>query len=393
MRRRWRWLAAGLGLVTALAAGLVGLSGRTPTTPPGAARVSVAEALGGGGEAFERALAPRPLVFPADHGPHPGFRTEWWYFTGHLAAGATGSGPAFGFQLTFFRTALRRERAPRASAWGATEVYMAHLALTDPARGRFHATERFARAALGLAGARAAPFRVWLADWSAEAVDGEGPSLRLRAGSGEVAIDLVLDPGKRPVLHGDGGLSRKGSAAGHASHYYSLTRMPARGTVRAGGHAWTVRGLGWMDREWSTSALAADQVGWDWFGLQLDDGRELMLYRLRRRDGTTDAASSGTLVAGDGESRTLARDEATVEVLDEWTSPRSGTRYPARWRVRVEAAGLDLVLTPVLADQELDLAVRYWEGAVRVAGQARGRPVGGAGYVELVGYAGSAVRE
>jgi predicted secreted hydrolase len=206
-----------------------------------------------------------------------------------------------------------------------------------------------------------------------------------------VGIDLALTSAKPPVLHGEAGLSRKGAEPGNASYYYSLTRMPAAGTITLDGNAIPVRGLAWMDREWSTSQLGAGQVGWDWFALHLDDGRELMLYRLRRRDGAIDPASSGTLVAADGGARTLGPDAVEVTVLDHWTSPRDQARYPARWRVRVPGEALDLVVTPLLADQELILAVRYWEGAVRAEGTAGGRPLGGTGYVELVGYAGGPV--
>lgn len=373
-------LGAGLALVIRLDAGRA--------APALRATVSVREALGGrGAEGFERALLPRPLAFPADHGPHPGFRSEWWYWTGHLRTpGEPGTARRFGFQLTFFRTALAPTIAPRQSAWATRDVYMAHLALTDVDGARFRARDRWGRGALDLAGSAGEPLRVWVGDWSAEAAPGGWP-VRLRAGDGELGLDLALSPGKPPVLHGDQGLSRKSAEPGNASYYYSLTRMPISGTVRAGGAAFSVDGLAWMDREWSTSALGADLVGWDWFALQLDDGRELMLYRLRQRDGGVASASQGTLVARDGTTRALERDAVEVEVLDRWTSPRDGTRYPMRWRLRVPIAGLDLVVTPLLLDQELDVAVRYWEGAVRVEGQAEGRPVGGGGYVELVGYA------
>jgi predicted secreted hydrolase len=288
--------------------------------------------------------------------------------------------------LTFFRTALAPTIAPRQSAWATRDVYMAHLALTDVDGARFRARDRWGRGALDLAGSAGEPLHVWIGDWSAAAAPGGWP-VRLRAGDGELGLDLALLPGKPPVLHGDQGLSRKSAEPGNASYYYSLTRMPVSGTVWAGGAAFPVDGLAWMDREWSTSALGADLVGWDWFALQLDDGRELMLYRLRQRDGGVASTSQGTLVARDGTTRALERDAVEVEVLDRWTSPRDGTRYPIRWRLRVPIAGLDLVVTPLLLDQELDVAVRYWEGAVRVEGQAEGRPVGGGGYVELVGYA------
>jgi predicted secreted hydrolase len=387
-------LGAGLGLVIARD------SGRA-ARPALRATLSVAEALGGGAtEGFARAFRPRAIAFPADHGPHPGFRTEWWYWTGHLRAPARdGSARRFGFQLTFFRTALAPSVAPRRSLWGARDVYMAHFALTDVTGGRFHARDRWGRAALDLAGATARPLRVWLGDWTAEGAAPDGLPIRLRAGDDDVRIDLTLASGKPPVLHGERGLSRKSDEPGNASYYYSLTRMPAKGEVRLDGRAFPVEGVAWMDREWSTSALGPDLAGWDWFALQLDDGRELMLYRLRRKDGGIAPASQGTLVAADGAARGLGRDEVEVVALDHWTSPRGGRPYPARWRIRVPAGALDLTVTPLLADQELDLAVRYWEGAVRVEGTADGRPLGGAGYVELVGYAavpgkaGEAVRQ
>jgi predicted secreted hydrolase len=373
-------VGAGLGLV-------IRLDAQRSARPTLDATLSVAEAFGAGSaEGFARALTPRPFAFPADHGPHPAFRSEWWYWTGNLRE-AGGSGRRFGFQLTFFRVALAPAAAPRRSAWGARDVYMAHLALTDVASGRFHARDRWARAALDLAGASAEPFRVWLGDWRAEGGGRSGPPVRLRAGEEDVRIDLTLGPGKAPVLHGERGLSRKSAEAGNASYYYSLTRMPVSGEVQSAGRSFAVEGLAWMDREWSTSALAPDQVGWDWFALQLDDRRELMLYRLRQRDGGVAAASQGTLVTADGATRTLDRDAVEVLVLDRWTSPRGGTRYPARWRLRIPAEGLDLLVTPLLADQELDVAARYWEGAVGVEGTGDGRPVRGAGYVELVGYA------
>jgi predicted secreted hydrolase len=202
-----------------------------------------------------------------------------------------------------------------------------------------------------------------------------------------MAIDLLLQPGKPPVLQGERGLSRKSAQPGDASYYYSLTRMPTAGTVRVGGEPFQVTGASWMDREWSTSSLGKDQVGWDWFSLQLADGSDLMLYRLRRKDGTADPASSGTLIGPDGGSRPLGLAGFQIEGSGEWRSPRSGARYPNRWRVRVPSEGLDLDIRPLLADQELDVSFRYWEGAVDIAGTRRGQPVRGSGYVELTGYA------
>ena len=378
-----------LPAVLLLAGGAAWLLLRDPERPPVAARLSVATVLEASSEAgFARALAPRGFVFPADHGPHPGFRTEWWYFTGNLEAAG---GRRFGYQLTFFRNALAPGAVARASRWGAREAWLAHFALTDVAGRRFHAFERFRRGALRLAGAETAPFRVWLDRWEASgAMDSTaaaaawGP-LTLRAAEGEVALDLRLARGKPPVLQGEAGLSRKGAAPGQASYYYSLTRMPTTGRLRLAGEDLPVRGLSWMDREWSTSSLSPGQVGWDWFALQLADGRELMLYRMRLEDGGIDPASAGSLVAADGAKRHLARGDFAVAELARWRSP-AGASYPARWRVRVPSAALDLEVRPLVADQEHRGVFRYWEGAVAVRGTAGGVPIGGRGYVELTGY-------
>jgi predicted secreted hydrolase len=351
------------------------------------ASIAVRDALGSGDPAgFARADAPRPFVFPDDHGPHAEFRTEWWYYTGNLA---TATGRHVGFELTFFRTALAPAEpaaAPRASAWSTRQLYLAHFAVTDTASARFHAASRLGRAAVGLAGAEARPFRVWLEDWSVVGADADTFPVRLRAADGEVAIDLALDAGKPIVLQGDRGLSRKGPEPGNASYYYSLTRMPARGTVRVGGETLAVSGRAWMDREWSTSALGPDLGGWDWFALQLDDGRDVMVYRLRRKDGSPDPHSAGAIVAPDGAARALSVADTAIEVLDRWTSAASGVAYPSRWRVTIPSAELSLEIIPRIAAQELDVGTRYWEGAVRLEGRAGGRPVSGQGYVELVGY-------
>lgn len=378
VRRGW-WLA--LAGVLAAAAWVGGRSGG-PDRAPVRATLSVTEALGAPDTAgYARADRPRGFAFPDDHGPHPAFRTEWWYYTGNLR---TAAGRHFGFQLTFFRHALAPGAPPPGSAWRATQVHLAHFALTDTEGRRFVSASRTARAALGLAGAQARPFRVWLDDWTAASEAPDALPMRLVAREGDAAIDLVVWSAKLPVLQGDAGLSAKGAEPGNASYYYSLTRMPARGTVAVGGERVAVEGLAWMDREWSTSGLGAELEGWDWFALQLDDGRELMLYRLRRKDGAADPHSAGSLVDASGAVRRLAAADARVEATGQWRSPRSGVRYPSGWRL--ETGGLALELTPRLLDQELDVGTRYWEGAVTVRGVDGGRPVSGAGYVELVGY-------
>lgn len=351
--------------------------------PRDSQRLTLGETLGRDEAAgYAKALVPRPFIFPADHGPHPEFKTEWWYYTGNLAAT---DGRRFGYQLTFFRIALTPSAVERPSAWGASQISMAHFAVTDPDGRRFFSAERFGRNALGLAGAQAEPFRVWLEDWQASAPQGSFP-MRLQAADAEVAIDLTLEAGKPVVLQGEQGLSRKSAEAGNASYYYSLTRMPTRGTLKLGDAEFPVSGNSWLDREWSTSALAPDQTGWDWFALQLDDGFELMYYQLRRQDGSADPASAGVWVLPAGNSSVLAREDLLLEPTGRWTSPRGG-RYPAGWRLRVEREQLDLRIEPLLADQELDATIRYWEGAVRVRGLRAGKPVSGYGYVELTGYA------
>lgn len=382
------------------------------------ARLSLEETLGGADTlGYARATEPRDFVFPADHGPHPDFRNEWWYVTGNLRSD---DGREVGFQFTIFRSALAPEPAGEvaaegltgvageaaagaASAWRTHQAYMGHFAVTDAGGRRFHAAERFARGAVGLAGARAEPFRVWIEEWSLEEAGGETGGgggaavggaasvfpLRLRAADGPVAVDLVLEAGKPHVLQGERGLSRKGPEPGNASYYYAHTRMPTAGVVILGADTLRATGLSWMDREWSTSALSDGQVGWDWFALQLDNGWDLMVYQLRTADGSAHPLSDGVLIDPSGGKRELAwGSDVTVTPTGSWTSPLDGSVYPSGWRIAVPGEGWALDVTPVLADQELDLAFRYWEGAVRVEGTADRTPIEGRGYVELTGYAG-----
>lgn len=359
-----------------LLAGCVG-----PARPEIRASIDAAGALSSDGAGFARALAPRPFVFPRDHGPHPEYQIEWWYYTGNLNA----DGRHFGYQLTFFRSGLSPDRPERASAWGARNIYMAHLALSDTAGGRFYAYERFSRDAAGLAGASGEPFRVFLEDWSAEGSGPQGMTMHLRAAEGEIALDLTLTSQKPPALQGDRGLSQKGPTPGNASYYYSLSRMATSGSLRVGAQTYPVTGLSWMDHEWGTSALEGGAVGWDWFSLQLADGYDLMYAQVRTPDAIS--YSFGTLVDPQGQVTPLDPAEVRLEALATWRSPASGATYPARWRLVVPSLELILDLEPYLADQELPLAVIYWEGAVQVSGSRAGRPASGNGYVELTGYA------
>jgi predicted secreted hydrolase len=384
--RRWARVLLGIGLAVLLVAVAALLFRREP--PQVQARLVALADDGSGDQAagFLRAEGPVPLDFPAAQGAHPDYQTEWWYYTGNLTAE---DGQHFGYQLTFFRRALVPPalRSGRESAWAADQVYMAHFALTDVTGKRYQALERFARGAAGLAGAVASPYRVWLEDWSVEEV---GPGVvRMRAAAEGLALDLLLTDRKGPILQGDRGYSPKGPQLGNASYYYSLTRLETAGTIQLAEVAYTVSGLSWMDHEWSTSGLAADQVGWDWFSIQLDDKTELMVFQLRKEDGSIDPFSSGTTVAADGSTRHLDRDDFEIRVEDTWPSPHTGATYPARWTVTVPAVDLRLEIEPYLADQELTVSYAYWEGAVRVEGQRAGEAVRGSGYVEMTGYAGS----
>ena len=382
MTKLTRWILAAV-----LTAAVVLLVGRTvlnrDATPQVTAQL-VAPAADASG--YARVVGPQPLTFPADHGPHPDYQTEWWYYTGNLE---TADGRQFGYQLTFFRRALAppAERVERASEWAADQAYMAHLALTDVSGGEHRAFQRYARGAAGLAGAAGDPFRVWLEDWEVEAV---GPDqYRLRAAQESLALDLLLVDEKGPIFHGDAGYSQKGPDPGNASIYFSQTRLASSGAVTIDDATFEVEGASWMDHEFSTSALAADQVGWDWFALQLDDGSELMVFQIRKSDGRIDPFSSGTLVAPDGSTQNLRRDDYTITPVDAWRSPHTGAEYPAGWEIAVPSAGLSLEVEPLLADQEMNVSYTYWEGAVRIEGDRNGAPVTGMGYVEMTGYAGS----
>ena len=332
---------------------------------------------------FAQVERPREFLFPADHGPHNEYRTEWWYFTGNLSDSRA---RRFGYQLTFFRFRPRVEQQAGPSRWRTEQLYMAHLALTDINNGQFHSFERFSRGALGLAGADTGKLHVWLDDWSATATSGETFPLHLRAQADGIALDLNLEQGKTVVLHGENGISVKNAEPGNASYYYSYTRMPTRGRISVAGDTYPVSGNSWMDREWSSSALGEEQLGWDWFALQLSNDHEVMYYRFRRKDGALDRFSYGAVVLPDGRVNILDFDEVELEVLDTWHSPKSGVSYPSAWRLRAPQHGLDLTIQPVLADQELDLSFRYWEGAVEFKGRFGESEVNGRGYVELAGY-------
>lgn len=332
---------------------------------------------------FARAIEPGAVRFPQDLGAHPEYQTEWWYYTGNLEAE---NGRAFGFQFTIFRRALAPAGvAVEENDWRANQVYLAHFTVSDIDGGQFYPAERFSRGAAGLAGAQADPYRVWLEDWTAEAV---GPGqVRLVAQTAEAAIDLTLTQTLPPVLHGDGGLSQKGPEPGNASYYYSIVRQETAGTVRVGQESFEVTGLAWKDHEWSTSALSAGAIGWDWFSLQLSNGGSLMFFEIRQEDGGLEPFSSGSYIAPDGTLTPLELGDWQVEVLEHWESPESGGNYPAAWRIEVPSLGLEMTGRARLADQELNVSTVYWEGAVIFEGTQDGEAISAQGYVEMTGYA------
>lgn len=345
-------------------------------------RLVAAPAVGAG--EFRLALPGYAFAFPRDHNSHDDFRTEWWYYTGHLRSE---SGQEYGYQVTFFRSGVAETRA-NPSRWAAKNLYLSHFAISDISRKTFRYFERINRAGLGQAGASEKEFRVWVGDWQ---VTGDGGTQRLRAKDGGLAVDLTLVSLKPLVIHGEQGVSQKGEGRGHASHYYSLTRLKTEGTLTVGGKSFPVTGQSWMDHEFGSTQLNPDQVGWDWFSLQFEDGTELMLYIIRKTDGRPDPYSAGTWAGADGRMVRLRQTDFSVEVLDRWKSPRGKGVYPMKWRLRVPSLGLDVTVTPAFPDQELDTAkstrVIYWEGAVSAEGTMHGRPARGRGYVEMTGYA------
>ena len=335
---------------------------------------------------FARAVEPMEFVFPKDHGPHPDYKTEWWYYTGNLR---TDNGREFGYQLTFFRRALAAEMPARKSRLATNQIYMAHFALTD-VKAKVHTSfERFSRGAGGLTGARGEPtYEVWLEDWSAS--QDNGGVLRLRAVDCQieprVAIDLNLRETRPPLLHGKQGLSQKGPERGNANNYYSLVGLDTEGTITSRGEVHDVSGKSWMDHEFGTSALSKGVVGWDWFGLQLDDGTALMFGRLRKSEGGNIGIFEGTVSYADGRHISIQQGDFTVVATGSWRSPETEITYPSGWQVDFPSLDVELRIKPLIPNQELSDAFTYWEGAVSVEGTIGENPAKGRGYVELTGY-------
>jgi predicted secreted hydrolase len=335
---------------------------------------------------FENARHAYAFSFPRDHAAHFGYESEWWYYTGHVRAA---DGRRFGYELTFFRVGLRPGNplpGRGQSAWRGNQLYPAHFALTDESGKQFVHFERLARPALGAGSSSDRALDVHVDDWT---LAGTKP-FRMHARAGGIAISFAQYAEKPPAIHGHDGFSVKAACATCASHYYSMTRLRTSGTLRYGGQTLTVSGLSWMDHEFGSDELQANQSGWDWFSLQLDDRRELMLYRLREKDGSVTPESSGSLVDRDGRVTHLLLADFSIEATGSWKSPHTGGTYPSGWRVRVPRANVDVVLQPTLSDQELanSTGVSYWEGAVDARDPLSQQTIG-VGYVELTGYAGA----
>jgi predicted secreted hydrolase len=335
---------------------------------------------------------PCNLTFPKDHGPHAGYRIEWWYYTGNLQAD---SGEQYGFQLTFFRNQISAPGAEKKwpqphSFWRTQQVYAGHAAISDISGKRHLQSELIARGSLGIADVsqQADQTTIFIKNWSAQI--GPGRHI-LKAAADHFSLELSLLPAKAPVLHGTAGYTRKGSTPERASCYYSFTRLKSEGTLTIDGTTIRVQGFSWMDHEFSSAPLEPGIVGWDWFSLQLADQTEIMIYLLRKQGGELNAASSGTFIDKSGKRRHLTKDDFRVDIMDTWKSPHSKAVYPARWRLTIFPLSIELIITPKLSDQEMQTTastgVTYWEGSVSVNGTAGKNPLKGMGYVELTGYA------
>jgi predicted secreted hydrolase len=322
--------------------------------------------------------------FPRDYFNHPDFQTEWWYYTGNLKST---NGHRYGFELTFFRQAVSRDPA-QTLTWDVKDIYLTHLALSDLDGQKFYHSERMNRAGPGIAGVSASSGRIWNGNWQ---IQWEGADQKLQAIDSQFQLHLTLHPEKSPVIHGENGVSQKSEGAGRASYYISLTRLAAAGKLELNGETLEVSGLAWMDHEFFTHELEADQIGWDWLSLQMEDNTELMLFCIRRKDGSLDPFSAGTFVDAQGKSTHLrAADFILRPFAEKWTSPATRASYPIAWKITIPKLGIGLEAHTSLAAQELtgktSLAPTYWEGAITLAGHRGAMPLAGVGYLEMTGY-------
>jgi len=333
---------------------------------------------------YRTALPGYRYEFPRDHFNHPDYQTEWWYYTGNLKSA---DGHRYGFELTFFRQAVRRGAA-MATAWDLRDLYLAHLALSDLDGGKFYHAERVNRSGPGIAAVSESLGRVWNGNWR---IQWEGSNQRLVAIDARFQLNLTLRSEKPPVIHGENGVSQKADVPGRASHYISLTRLATFGSIELGGKSFEVSGTSWMDHEFFTHQLEPNQAGWDWLSLQLADHTELMLFHIRCADGSIDPYSAGTYVDAQGRTTHLRSDDFALLPLGEtWTSPVTHAAYPIHWKIEIPKLSIELDAKTLLDSQELTgnglFAPSYWEGAIVLTGQRKGQPLGGAGYLEMTGY-------
>ena len=353
-----------------------------------AVTIQIADADSTSPEPWRRAIGAWTWQFPRDHGAHPDFKTEWWYFTGNLE---DAQHRKFGYQLTIFRQGIQFTPAQPDSRWAVRDLYFGHFTISDIAADKFHVAERVSRGALGEATAATDGMNVALGPWTIQQDGSE--QIHLLAHDTGMAIDFQARPAKPLILEGVGGLSRKANGVGEASYYYSYPRLATSGKLQLGDATYAVSGLSWFDHEFSTSSLGPDQAGWDWFCIQLDDKEELMLYAMRDKSGAIDPVSEGTWVKADGTTGRLPPGSYSIAKLGTWTSPHTGAVYPSGWHVLVPGHHADLTVTPDMTDQELHLtkigAIDYWEGACSITGNVGAAAAKGVGYTELTGYSGA----
>lgn len=357
--------------------------------------ISVADAMSGGDEeGYQRATGPREFLFPDDHGPHPGFKTEWWYYTGNVF---TENGRQFGYQFTIFRSLMSPQDSDAldhafSEDWNTNQLYLGHFAVSDIEAEDHVFEERYSRGAVGLAGSQADPHRIWLEDWEIRRNDtGSNDNKRFSVNiqakmEDDTSINFTMIASKPLVLQGEEGYDPKGSEIGNASYYLAFTRMKTEGTITKDGEQYRVSGDSWMDHEWSTSALGEDQEGWDWFSIQLSNNYEIMYYQLRNSDGSVSEFTNGSIIDPGGNKENLGPGEVTLEVVDSWRSPHSKAEYPSGWILRIPGRNIDLRLETAFPDQEMNISVRYFEGVIKLSGEMNGEDITGNGFIEMTGY-------
>lgn len=318
------------------------------------------------------------VTLPTDLYMQNGYRIQWWYFTGHLY---DAQGREFGYELTFFAAGVQKRHYE--SKFGVNTIYLCHFAISDIEGKKFYHFSNADSGAYDFAGADNRRLHVWV---DQDSLEGNLKKMHIKAHANEADLDLVLVPRKPVVLNGEKGYSRKSEESPLiASLYFSSTDLETTGTVKLGNTLFPVKGKSWFDRELSSQGLAKNEAGWDWFALQLDDGQEIMLYVIRKKDGSIDRYSSGTLVDAKSNFRHLAKDDYRIEVLSSYTSKKTGIRYPSKWEIIIPREKLQLAVTPLMEDQEFTggqmRGDSYWEGACKVEGSAQGRA-----YVEMTGY-------